>query len=214
MKSISALVCLVASIAPSFAQVNLATAATFGVLAVEGITSSGASVVNGSVGTTGRTVIGFPPGVATGTIAAPGSASVVQARADSLAAFTAAQAMTSDTTLTAIAGNGQILEAGVYKFSRTATLEGTLTLNGTGTFVFQVAAQLITEPGSEMILAGGAVASDVFWAVGNTANLAAATTFVGNLMTDNTITLGAGTTVVGGLYGAESVSLNDNIVGL
>jgi len=213
MKSISALVCLVASITPSFA-LDLATAGSYGLLAVEGITNTGATVVNGSVGTTGRTVVGFPPGVATGTIQAAGSAAAVQARADSLAAYTAAQAMTPDSTLAAIAGNGEVLEAGTYKFSRTGTIEGSLTLNGTGTFVFQVAAQLITEAASEIVLVGGAVASDVFWAVGSTATLASATTFVGNILADNTITLGLDTVVVGGLYGAESIVLDANIVGL
>jgi len=76
------------------------------------------------------------------------------------------------------------------------TLSTTVTLNGAGVYIFRPGGALNTGANSRVILAGGACASDVFWApVGATtlgANAAASLTptFVGNILDAAGITIG------------------------
>jgi len=188
----------------------LATAATYGALAVRGIINTGSTIVNGNIGTTGQTISGFPPGVFTGTSGA-GTAAVTQARADALSAYSTAIGLTSTTTLAAEL-SGNTLEAGVYKITRAGTLSGPLTLDGNGTFVFQIASTFVTSPGAEIILTNGAESSDIFWAVGSTVTLGANNTFAGNIIAQSAITLGAETTIDGGIFAGSSITLNDNTI--
>jgi len=209
MKSISTFLCLVASITPSLTQITLGTAETFGVIAVAGITSTGATFVNGSIGTTGKTVVGFPPGIITGLNVA--DTGVTQPRADSLAAYNAARALTSNATLAASIG-GVTITPGVYKFAKTATIIGNITLSGAGQYVFNVESELATDAGSNIILTDGAVASDVFWTVGSSVVLASDTTFTGSLMADGKLTVGDGTIINGGIYSGSFITLTANTI--
>lgn len=65
--------------------------------------------------TTGSTIIGFPPGVVTGTDETA-TAAVLQARADALDAYNTAQGLAGgiDSTANSELG-GQTLQAGIYK---------------------------------------------------------------------------------------------------
>lgn len=160
------------------------------------------------MGTTGKSIIGFPPGIVNGTTGT-NTAAVTQARADAVSAYTTAQGLASTETLPQIIG-GQTLVPGVYHFTRTATLTGILTLSGAGTYVFQIANTFATSAASEVVLTNGAEASDVIWAVGATAGLGAGSTFVGHVIAEAGITVGAGTSVVGGLYAGAAITLDDN----
>src|ERR1700676_3840588 len=68
------------------------------------------------------------------------------------------------------------------------TLSTTVTLNGAGVYIFRPGGALNTGANSSVILAGGACASDVFWApvgatpLGANAALSATPTFVGNIL--------------------------------
>jgi hypothetical protein len=69
---------------------------------------------------------------------------------------------------------GQILAAGVYcNAGSPMTLSADLTLNGSPTDIwfFQTNSSLITSQRSKMILTGGALAKNIFWAVGKDATL-------------------------------------------
>lgn len=76
------------------------------------------------------------------------------------------------------------------------TLSTTVTLNGAGVYIFRPGGALNTGDNSSVILAGGACASDVFWApvgattLGANASLSLTPTFVGNILDAAGITIG------------------------
>ena len=78
----------------------------------------------------------------------------------------------------------------------TITLSTTVTLSGTGTFIFKAGGALTTGANSLVTLTNGATAADVFWApvaaasLGANAVLSATPTFVGNILTAAGISLG------------------------
>ena len=76
------------------------------------------------------------------------------------------------------------------------TLSTTVTLNGAGVYIFRPGGALNTGANSMVVLAGGACASDVFWApvgattLGANAALSPTPTFVGNILDAAGITIG------------------------
>jgi peptidoglycan hydrolase-like protein with peptidoglycan-binding domain len=76
------------------------------------------------------------------------------------------------------------------------TLGTTVTLNGVGTYIFKPTGALTTGANSDVVLTGGAGASDVFWvptaaaSLGANAALSATPTFIGNIIDPAGITLG------------------------
>jgi hypothetical protein len=83
------------------------------------------------------------------------------------------------------------------------TVSTTVTLNGAGVYVFRPGGALNTAANSNVLLAGGACASDVFWApggaatIGANAALSATPTFVGNIIDPAGITVGHFANVTG-----------------
>lgn len=109
------------------------------------------------------------------------------------------------------------LNPGIYVFSSTADLTGTLTLNGgsDAPFIFLVGSSLTTASSSSIVLTGGAEAGDIFWAVGTggsgSATLGSSSTFIGNLIAQASVTLGNSATVCGSvtaLTGAVTMDTN------
>jgi hypothetical protein len=76
------------------------------------------------------------------------------------------------------------------------TLSTTVTLNGAGVYIFRPGGALNTGANSQVVLAGGACASDVFWApvgattLGANAALSLTPTFQGNILDAAGITIG------------------------
>ncbi len=200
------------------AQVVLATAGSFAVLAGSTVTSSGATTVNGDLGVSpGTAVTGFPPGLVNGTIHA-GDGSAAQAQLDLTTAYNDAAGRTVGAVT--VAGNlgGLTLTPGLYK--STSSLEvssGDLTLDAQGNanavFIFQMASTLTTTSGRQVILSGGAKAANVFWQVGSSATLGTTSVFKGTIMADQSITLTTGATLDGrALARVAAVTLDANIV--
>jgi hypothetical protein len=71
-----------------------------------------------------------------------------------------------------------------------------VTLNGAGVYIFQITGSLTTA--ASLSLTNGAVWTDIFWQVGDFADLAAGFNFDGNVMANNYITVGAGGAIVNG----------------
>jgi hypothetical protein len=188
---------------------------TFGVLAGSGITNTGATVINGDIGSyPTATITGFPPGVVNGTDQAGDS--VTQAAKTALTVkYNAAQALPGAVTEPTNLG-GLTLTPGVYSslsgtFSITAA--ETLTLNGAGNYTFQMATTLVTGAASVVLLTGGATAANVTWAVGSSATLGTTTTFAGSILALTSITDNGGSTVNGQLLAQNgAVTLNDTTV--
>jgi hypothetical protein len=168
----------VASAAP--APVALGTAGAFAVLAGTTVTSAetvaGASTVNGDLGVSpGTAVTGFPPATLNGTLHA-GDVPAAGAHTDLATAYAYAAARSPATTIPADLG-GTTLDPGVYQAAAASiAITGTVTLDAQGdpkaVFILQAGSTLITAAKSQVILANGAQACNVFWSVGSSATQA------------------------------------------
>jgi type VI secretion system secreted protein VgrG len=109
-----------------------------------------------------------------------------------------------------------LLAPGVYFFSSSAQLTGTLTLDGNGDsnaqFVFQIGSTLTTASSSSILLINGAQAGNVFWQVGSSATLGDSTSFYGSILADASVTLDPEASILSGRALAINggVSLSDN----
>jgi hypothetical protein len=186
-------------------KVELGSASSFGALAGTTITNApGAdiTVINGDIGVyPGTEVTGFPPGVVTGNIYA-GTPEAAQAQVDLETAYN--DAASRSTAPITVAGNlgGQTLFPGLYKStSSLAVSSGELTLDAQGNpeavFIFQIASTLTTTPGRQVILAGGAKASNIFWQVGTSATFGTTSVFKGNVLAAVSITVNTGASLEG-----------------
>ena len=187
--------------------INLGTAGDFAVLAGSTVTNTGSSVINGgSVGVSpGTAITGFPPG----TVASPytthsNDAAAIQAQEDLTAAYNTAAGLAPTQTLTGLDLGGMTLTPGVYFFSSSASLTGTLTLNDQNNpnaqFVFQIGSTLTTATSSTVttINGGSKPGSSVFWQVGSSATLGTSTAFEGHILANTSITLDTGANIIGG----------------
>jgi hypothetical protein len=205
--------CLVASLAvgalmcvpfSALAQVAppLGTAQQFGVLgnsATTGATGSGV-VVTGDVGSSPTpTVSNFPPSttVAPFIVHYANDAVVQQARIDSVAAYNALLAQGAGTVLPDNLATVGALGPGIYSFVTGAPdlpASSTLTLNGSGIFIFNVGSSLTANVFSNVV--GTANPCNIYWRVGSDATLNGAN-FRGTVLASASITVGAGANLAG-----------------
>ena len=80
-----------------------------------------------------------------------------------------------------------------------SAVTGTLKLTGSAvqTWTFKIASTRNAEVGSNVIMAGGAIPDNVYWAVGSSATLKTSAQFKGNIMALQGITLQNGVTLLG-----------------
>lgn len=197
----------------------------FAVLGSSTVTNTGSTTINGNLGvcsTPGTTtctganaITGFPPGLASGIDAGNATAFQALLAANSTFNFLSAQSLGAS-LLSGTIGN-LTLSPGIYVFSSTADLTGTLTLNGgsDAPFIFLVGSSLTTASSSSIVLTGGAEAGDIFWAVGTdgsgSATLGSSSTFIGNLIAQASVTMNNSATVCGSvtaLTGAVTMDTN------
>ncbi|HBP38637.1 MAG TPA: hypothetical protein DD640_07845 [Clostridiales bacterium] len=204
------------------APVNLGSTAGFAVLAGTTITNTGPTTIGGSVGgdigvSPGTAITGFPPGILSDGIIHSADATALQAQADLVIAYddAASRALTAD--LTGQDLGGLTLTTGVYKFSSSAQLTGTLILDAEGdpeaVFIFQISSTLTTASGSTVSLINGARFCRIFWQVGSSATLGTNTTFVGHVFALTSIAAQTGATVQGQLLARNGeVTLDNNTI--
>jgi type VI secretion system secreted protein VgrG len=201
------------------AAINLGTAASFAVLGASTVMSTGDTVLIGNLGVyPGTSISGFTssstpgPGVVYGTTYTAGPVAM-QALADASSAYNTLAAQTSTMNLTGMDLGNLTLTSGVYFFSSSAQLTGTLTLSGTGNFIFQIGSTLTTASASSIILENGATAANVYWQVGSSAALGTTTAFDGTIIANQSVTLDTGADVDGRAIALNAaVTLNDNLV--
>ncbi len=205
-----------ASASASVFQPRLLTAGNFTVLAGSAITNTGSSVITGNLGispSSSSSVTGFPPGVVTGAQNA-NDAVAIKAKTDLVTTYNDAANATPFRNMTGVNLGGKVLTPGVYRFSSSAQLTGTLVLDGqfntNPTFIFQIGSTLTTASASRVVLRNGAGSCAVFWKVTSSATLGTATSFQGNLiaLTSITMTTGATIGVGGGLNGGRALARN------
>jgi hypothetical protein len=110
-----------------------------------------------------------------------------QAQSDLTTAYDNAASRPDTATIPAELG-GTTVTGGVYNSAAgTFGITGTVTLDAQGNprvvFIFQAASTLTTASASQVKLANGARAANVFWLVGNSATLGASSLFNGNRST-------------------------------
>jgi len=180
-----------------------ADASVFAVLASTAITNTGATVITGDLGLSpGSSIGGFPPGRLNGT-SHINDAVANQGQLDLTAAYNDAAGRTS-TDKVLLAGNlgGLTLTPGLYKATSGLSISsGDLTFDARGNpnavFIIQIASTLSTTSGRKVILAGGALASNIFWQVGSSATFGTTTVFKGNILAMKSISFNTGATLDG-----------------
>lgn len=183
-------------------KVNLGAADGFAIVAGSTVTSTGPSIINGDLALSpGSAVEGFPPATLNGVLHVADTEAAA-AMGDLTIAYNDAQGRTLCPV--SVAGNlgGQTLTPGLYKStSGLEVTEGDLTLDAQGNpdavFIFQMASTLVTSVGMKVVLAGGAKATNIFWAVGTSATLGGYSTFYGTIMADQSISFDTGATLEG-----------------
>ena len=202
-------------------NINLGTAGSYAVLAGSTVTNTGSSVINGNVGVSaGCAVTGFPPGIVHGTINA-GNALAAQAQSDLTKGYIAAMHLSPTSNFTGKDLGGLTLTKGVYYFSTSAQLTGTLTLKGKpgALFVFQIGSTLTTASSSSVIFINSLTGKrmndpHVYWVVGSSATLGTSTKFAGNILALTSITLNTGANITCGSALARNgaVTLDTNVI--
>lgn len=193
----------------TMAAIPLGTASNFAVLAGSTVTNTGPSVIQGNVGVApGTAITGFlTVDGGPGLLAPPSSfhaadSVAAQAQTDLLTAYNAAKGLTPvKQDLTGQDLGGKTLTPGVYFFSSSAQLTGTLTLNDLGDpnaqFVFQIGTTLKAADNDAHVVASGG-GNNVYWQVGSSATLGTYTEFIGNILAHDSITMNTGANILNG----------------
>jgi len=189
---------------------TLGTVGSYSVLGHTTVTNTGGTTMPGDLGISiGGAPVGFPPG----TVGPPGT---IRNAADSLAAQnanTSAFGFIDQGCGTTYAGTkdlvGSNLVAGVY-CADAFTLSGTLTLSGTGVWIFKSASTLITSGEARVV---GGDPCNVWWREVSSATLGTGTVFVGNILALTSISLQTGASLNGrALAQTGAVTLDDNAI--
>ncbi len=216
------------------AAVNLGSAGSFVILSKSGISITGATLVTGDIGVSpisSTAITGFgltlpaasafsTSALVTGKVyaadyAAPTPANLTTAVGDMQTAYTSANGVASTVTELG-AGNigGLTLAPGVYKWSTGLTIPTNVTLSGgaNDVWIFQIAQTLTVSSAAQVILSGGAQASNVFWVVAGQTTIGTTAVFNGNILDQTAIVLNTGATLNGRALAQTAVTLDSNTV--
>ena len=232
-----ALAVLVAS--PSYAYlspspVDLGTAGDFVILAQTGITTTGTTSIVGDIGISpgaASLITGFglvldgtgtfsTSSLVTGRVYAanytePTPTNMTAAIGDKGTAYTDANSRPHDSLeLGGGTISGQNLAPGVYEWTSTVTITSDLTLTGgaSDVWIFQIAQTLGIDSGMKVILAGGAQASNIFWAVAGQTTLGTDSEFKGTILDYTGIAIQTGATLDGRALAGSAVTLDANTI--
>ena len=154
------------------ATVDLGLATPFAVLGGSTVTNTGPSVLNGNLGLSpGSSVTGFPPGIVNGASDVT-DATAANAQSALTTTFNFAASATPSDSVNYSELGGLSLVPGVYNATTSMDLTGTVTLDGSGVYIFQADSTLTTATDSTVLLTDGAAAGCVFWQVGSLGHLA------------------------------------------
>jgi hypothetical protein len=185
------------------ANIPLGVADSFAILSGSGITNTGATVINGDLGLSpGTSVGGFPPGILNGTLHI-NDAAANQSKLDITTAYDDAKNRTA-TDIVTLSGNigGLTLTPGLYKSTSSLALSSeNVTFDALGNpnavFIIQIASSFTATSGRQVILAGGAQSSNIFWQVGSSATFGTTSAFKGNIIALQSISFNTGATLNG-----------------
>src|SRR5450759_3471953 len=190
---------------------SLGAAGSYSVLAHTAVTNTGSTTMPGDLGVSaGSAVTGFPPGI----VGPPGTIHLADSNAAAAqVANTAAFGVIDQVCTVTYAGNkdlvGLSLVPGVY-CADTFTLTGTLTLSGSGVWIFKSAATLITSGTANVV---GGDPCNVWWREVSSAILGTNTSLIGNVLASTSISLATGANLNGrALAQTGAVTLESNTI--
>jgi Ice-binding-like len=220
--------------------VSLGSAANYAILAKTGVSTVPASVVTGHVGLspaartalTGWSLIAdsadeyFTSSQVTGggklyaadNVGGTTSVDLTTAVGDMQTAYTDAAGKPAGVgpNLNLGAGTvaGQTLAPGTYTWGSNVNITTNLTLNGSATdiWIFQIAGTLDMATATSVIMAGGALAKNVFWQVSGAVTVGANTHFEGIILGQTGITFGNLSSINGRLLAQSAVVLDATTV--
>jgi hypothetical protein len=204
---------------PGIAPVALGAASSYAILAFNTVTNvnNPGTMVNGDLGISpGAALVGFPPGQVNGLVHA-GDAVAAAAKAALLAAYNDAAGRLNPAVLPADI-SGLTFSPGLYNNSTSVMhSSGNCTLDAKGNsnavFIFQMGSTLTTNAATQIVLSGGAKATNVFWAVGTSATLGTNSIFKGTILAATAITMQTGAVLEGRVLAqAAAVSLDTNVI--
>jgi len=187
LQKLSAITLLILPIL-NFAQApTLGTSANFVLFSSNGaVSNTGLSHLTGNIGTNNGSSTNF--GNVDGVMH-DGDGTTAIAAADLTIAYNALNATIPTAFPASLLGNGQTLNAGIYSITESATLDNTLTLDAQGNpsaiFIFKIEGAFSSAAGSQIILANGAQACNVFWKIEGLVDLATNTVIKGTIIANN-----------------------------
>ena len=200
--------------------VPLGSVANFDAVAGSTVTNTGpTTIAGGDIGLSpGSAVTGFPPG----SMVPPAVMHVTdpiaaQGQLDLTSAYNYAAGLPGGAVLPGDL-SGLTFTPGLYKNSSTVILSaGNVTLDAQGdanaVFIFQIASTLTTLGSTQVVLAGGAQAKNIFWQVGSSATLGTNSIFKGTIMALQAVTLNTGASLQGrALARNAAVTFDSNTV--
>jgi hypothetical protein len=188
----------------------------FAVMAGSTATCAGAptcDIVGGLLGTyPGTAMTGNFAGVLTNELARPPDGS--GCAADSLAAWKAGRAMTTEDGTTMLAEMGGVtFLPGVHIHGSSINIALTNPIvyldargDSSAEFIFNIGTTLTTCANSEIVLLNGAKSDNVFWILGTALTMGAESTLVGNVLAGSAITFGTMGNLLGGAIARTAVT--------
>jgi type VI secretion system secreted protein VgrG len=216
--TVSLVLSLICAYASADVMPFLGKAQQFAVLGAQSVTNTNATTLHGNVGVapgssiTGTDNITFASG---GVVRS--AAVAMQAQANAAAAYERLAALTGAIDLSGQdLGSVGTLTPGIYRFSSSAALTGTLTLNFAndpgGIFIFQIGSTLSTAANSLVHVINGTSSNGLYFQVGSSATLGEGTAFAGNVLARQSVTFGSASSIVCGravaLAGAVTMTGN------
>ncbi len=190
--------------------VNLGSTVSYAVLAFSEATNTGATTLCGDLGLWSGTAFGAGYVFCNGGIENITNGAAETAQGDLTTAIGDASGRTTPALISGDLG-GQTLYAGLYNSSGTIGITGTLTLdaqsNPNAVFIFQIASTLSSAVSSQVILANGAEAANIFWQVSTNCSLGDYSTFMGTIMTGTATTIGTGVVLDGRALAKSAVTM-------
>jgi len=213
--------------------VNLGTAGDYAILTKAGVTTTGATSVNGNVGTSpiaSTAITGFglimdsndtfsTSSLVTGNVYAAGYPSptpskLTTAISDMETAFVdaAGRVDVDPDNLNFGAGNleGKTLGAGLYKWGTNVHFTSSLTFSGSSTdiWILQIAQNLDVGNGAQVTLLGGAIWENIYWQVSEAAVFGTTSHVEGIFLVGTAITFNTGSSLNGAALAQTAVTLD------
>lgn len=214
--------------------VSLGTAGNFVIVAKTAVSTTAGSTITGNIGIspaaatfiTGFSLVADGSGVfstsalVTGNIYAsnytpPTPTTMSTAVSDMETAFTDAASRTADyTELAAGDISGKNLGPAAYKWGTGVVINSNLTLTGgpNDVWIFEIAQGLTVANGVQIVLAGGALAKNIFWQASATVTIGTGAQMVGVILGQTAINLNTGASATSRLLAQSQVTLDANVV--